>query len=157
MKVKMFFSFFCFSLAISGKTLAADIAITGETNVNSSTTYTYYATPPTPIPAGTTYTWDVYDATIVDQNTDPNAGPLYCTVRWPHMLGQEAVSISDNQGNSGILFVTDHGLSSTDQKKSVVLHNQTKLANNNNGTNDFPVKQPYQPLAAINNKPFMVA
>lgn len=140
MKVKMFFSLFCFSLAITGKTLAADITITGETNVNSSTTYTYYATPPTPGVSGTIYTWQIDDGTIVDQNTDPNAGPLYCVVQWRRILGTGAVNISDNQGNSGILFVTLNGFSSTDQKKS-----------------GFPVKQLYQPLAAINNKIFMVA
>lgn len=136
MKLQMFFSFFCFSLAITGKAVAADITITGETNVNSSTTFTYYATPPTPIAPGTTYTWNIIDATIVEQNTDPNAGPIYCVISFPRMLGQNELNISDNHGNSGTLFITMNGFSST----------------NNNGTNDFPVKQPYQPLVAILNK-----
>jgi hypothetical protein len=140
MKVKMFFSFFCFSLAITGKTLAADITITGETYVYSSTNFTYYATPPTPIPAGTTYTWDIEGATIVEQNTDPNAGPIYCVVRFPRMLGQNEVTISDNHGNSGTLYITMNGFSSTNSKKG-----------------DIPVKQPYQPLVAILNKSFMIA
>src|SRR4051794_34162121 len=111
MKRNMSFPFFCLLLAITGKTFAADITITGETEVNSSTNFTYYATPPSPIPSGTTYTWQVSGATIVAQNTDPNAGPLYCTAHWPSYLGQNAVIIEDNHGNSGLLFVTLNGFS----------------------------------------------
>jgi len=156
MKRQMIFSLFCFSLAITGKALAADITITGETMVNSSTTFTYYATPPTPIAPGTTYTWDISEATIVEQNTDPNAGPIYCVIRYPRFLGQNELTISDNQGNSGTLFITMNGFSLTDQKKSIVQQKEIKHANNN-GTNDSPVKQPYQPLVAINNKLFLMA
>ncbi|HEY8893852.1 MAG TPA: hypothetical protein VIM79_03525 [Niastella sp.] len=113
MNRNLFFSFSFFLFAFTGKTLAADITITGATDVNSSTNFTYYATPPSPVPSGTTYTWHVYDATIIAQNTDPNSGLLYCTVRWNSFLGQSAVTIEDNNGNSGLLFVTVYGFSAS--------------------------------------------
>jgi hypothetical protein len=105
-------------LIFSGTAFSEEITITGETSVNSSTTFTYYATPATPIEPGTTYTWEVYDATIVAQNTDPTAGPLYCTVRFPAILAQSAIEITDNHGNSGRLFVTINGFSSLVQQNS---------------------------------------
>jgi hypothetical protein len=142
MKRNVFLPFFCLLFAITGKTMAADITITGATDVNSSTNFTYYAIPPSPIPSGTTYTWHIYGATIVAQNTDPTAGPLYCTVRWDAILGQGAVTIEDNNGNSGLLFVTIYGFSATKRD-----------------ANNFPVKQVYQPLDAItwSNKVLAVA
>ena len=147
MKINLFFPVFCFLFSIASKTLAADITITGPTDVNSSTNFTFYATPPSPIPSGTTYTWNVYGETIVAQNTDPAAGPLFCTVHYHSYLGQNAVSIEDNNGNSGILFVTVYGFASLD-------HDAT-----NKDENNFPVKQAYQRPDAItwNNKVLAVA
>lgn len=95
-------------LCLAGAAFSADIVITGETDVNSSRDFTYYATPVT---AGAVYTWETYGTTIVAQNTDPNAGPIFCTVHFASFLGQSAISISDDQGNSGILYLTVYGLS----------------------------------------------
>jgi hypothetical protein len=99
---------------VAGSTaFSADIPITGETWGYGGIDYTYYATPPTPIAPGTTYAWEVYDATIVAQNTDPAAGPLYITLRWDHVLMQASVGIADNMGNTGILFVIVNGFAAT--------------------------------------------
>lgn len=153
MKRNMFFSLFCLLLVITGKASAADITITGETNVNSSTNFTYYATPPSPIPSGTTYTWHAYGATIVAQNTDPNAGPLYCTVHWDSFLGEGAVTIEDNNGNSGVLFVTMYGFSSFGQNGEI------NSAQTKKDRNSLPAKPACQPLDAIswNNRLLVVA
>jgi hypothetical protein len=157
MKSNLFFPLFCLLLAVSGRSLAANITITGETNVYSSTTYTYYATPPSPIPSGTTYTWQVYDATIVAQNTDPAAGPLYCTVHWNSFLGESGVAIEDNNGNSGLLFVTVNGFASLDRDAAIA--GKEEINASKKESNNFPGKHTYQPLYAINwnNKLLTVA
>jgi hypothetical protein len=157
MKSNLFFPLFCFLVAISGKTLAADITITGPTDVNSSTNFTFYATPPSPIPSGTTYSWNVYGETIVAQNTDPAAGPLFCTVRYHSYLGQSAVSIEDNNGNSGIFFVTVYGFASLDQDAAI--GGKEEIIASKKERNNFPGKHTYQPLDAINwnNKLLAVA
>ena len=109
MKVKALSLFASVFFVLSSTAFSANIPITGETWVYGGIDYTYYATPPTPIASGTVYTWDVYGSTIVAQNTDPAAGPLYVTVQWPHILSQAAIGIADNMGNSGIIEVITNG------------------------------------------------
>lgn len=149
MKLKTSFVFLGLFLAMTGKSFGADIIITGETEVNSSTTYTYYATPPTPIPPGTTYTWAV-SATIVAENTDPNAGPLYVTIQWPAVLGQNQINIEDNNGNSGVLYITMYGFSTANIFKDPEIRAPfiTGFSDENNG-NDFPAIRIVQRLEAI--------
>jgi hypothetical protein len=90
--------FFAFTSAFS-----AEIPITGEHNAWGAPSFTYYATP---VATGATYTWHVYSGTILSQNTNPAAGPLYVTIRWYEPgLYQDYVEIADNQGNSGIFDV----------------------------------------------------
>jgi hypothetical protein len=91
-------------LALSGTAFSADIPISGPEIVYGLHNYTYYAYPPTPITPGTTYTWEV-GATIVAQNTDPAAGPLYITVQWEPVLMEDYVQISDDHGNAGSLWI----------------------------------------------------
>jgi hypothetical protein len=94
--------FFAFTSAFS-----ADIPITGEHYAWGAPDFTYYATP---VAAGATYTWHVYSGTILAQNTNPAAGPLYVTIRWYEPgLYQDYVEIYDNQGNSGIFDVYVEG------------------------------------------------
>lgn len=79
---------------------SANIPITGEHMIIGSADYTFYATPV--LTQGATFTWNVTSGTIVAQNTDLTAGPVYVTIRWTTPgLYQDYVQIADNQGNSG--------------------------------------------------------
>ncbi|WP_207515607.1 hypothetical protein [Longitalea luteola] len=87
------------SFAFTTPAFSANIPITGEHVISGTSNYTFYATPVAP---GATYTWSVSSGTIVAQNTDPAAGPLYVTIHWTTPgLYQDYVQIADNQGNSG--------------------------------------------------------
>lgn len=97
LKANSLFAFLFFALGSSA--FSADIPITGEHEAWGAPDFTYYATP---VVSGATYTWHVYAGTIVAQNTDPAAGPLYVTIQWTEPgLYQDYVEIADNQGNSG--------------------------------------------------------
>jgi len=99
MKVKALSLFASLFFALGSPVFSADIPITGENIIIGTADYTFYATP---VVSGATYTWSVYDGTIVAQNTDPAAGPLYVTIHWTIPgLYQDYVEIADNQGNSG--------------------------------------------------------
>ncbi|THU39478.1 hypothetical protein FAM09_13320 [Niastella caeni] len=103
MKLKACSLFASLFFALSSTAFSANIPITGEQIVTGETDWTFYATP---VAAGATYSWHVYSGTIVAQNTDPAAGPLYVTIHWYQPgLYQDYVEISDNQGNSGIFDV----------------------------------------------------
>lgn len=100
----------CLFALLAGTSYSAGIDISGETIVNSSTTFTYYATPVVSPPSGTTYTWQVDPGSIIEQNTDPAAGPIYCVVQFLAVLGEGAVQIDDNNGNSDIFYIVCYGL-----------------------------------------------
>ena len=106
MKVKALSLLASLFFAIGPCSFSADIPISGRDHVYSTGEYTFYATPPTPIASGTTYTWQIGNGTIVAQNTDPAAGPIYVTVgNYPHVLAQDAIEIADNWGNHGIKWI----------------------------------------------------
>lgn len=99
MKLKVCSLFASLFFVLGSNAFSADIPITGEHEAWGAPDFTYYATP---VAAGATYTWNVYSGTIVAQNTDPAAGPLYVTIQWTIPgLYQDYVEIADNQGNSG--------------------------------------------------------
>jgi hypothetical protein len=99
MKLKACSLFAGLFFALGSTAFSADIPITGEHEAWGAPSFTYYATP---VVSGATYTWHVYAGTIVAQNTDPAAGPLYATIQWTTPgLYQDYVEIADNQGNSG--------------------------------------------------------
>jgi hypothetical protein len=99
MKLKACSLFAGLFFALGSTAFSADIPITGEHEAWGAPSFTYYATP---VVLGATYTWNVYSGTIVAQNTDPAAGPLYVTIQWTTPgLYQDYVEIADNQGNSG--------------------------------------------------------
>ena len=99
MKLKACSLFAVLFIALGSTAFSADIPITGEHEAWGAPNFTYYATP---VVTGATYTWNVYSGTIVAQNTDPAAGPLYVTIQWTTPgLYQDYVEIADNQGNSG--------------------------------------------------------
>jgi hypothetical protein len=99
MKLKACSLFTVLFFALGSTAFSADIPITGEHYAWGAPNFTYYAMP---VAAGATYTWNVYSGTIVAQNTDPAAGPLYVTIQWTEPgLYQDYVEIADNQGNSG--------------------------------------------------------
>ena len=99
MKLKACSLFAALFFTLGSTAFSADIPITGEHYAWGAPDFTYYATP---VAAGATYTWHVYSGTIVAQNTDPAAGPLYVTIQWTTPgLYQDYVEIADNQGNSG--------------------------------------------------------
>ncbi|HEX6426937.1 MAG TPA: hypothetical protein VF008_04590 [Niastella sp.] len=103
MKLKACSLFVSLFFAFGSTAFSADIPITGEHFAWDAPDFTYYATP---VAAGATYTWSVGSGTIVAQNTDPAAGPLYVTIKWTTPgLYQDYVVIADNQGNSGIFDV----------------------------------------------------
>lgn len=111
--------FFAFSSAFS-----ADIPITGEHEAWGAPDFTYYATP---VAAGATYTWNVYAGTIVAQNTDPAAGPLYVTIQWTTPgLYQDRVEIADNLGNSGSFDVYVAVLPGITQQNPFAIHETNK-------------------------------
>jgi hypothetical protein len=99
MKLKACSLFAALFFVLGSNAFSADIPITGEHYAWGAPNFTYYATP---VAAGATYTWNVYEGTIVAQNTNPAAGPLYVTIQWTKPgLYQDYVEIADNQGNSG--------------------------------------------------------
>ena len=99
MKLKACSLFAALFFVLGSNAFSADIPITGEHYAWGAPDFTYYATP---VAAGATYTWNVYSGTIVAQNTNPAAGPLYVTIQWTTPgLYQDYVEIADNQGNSG--------------------------------------------------------
>lgn len=103
MKVKALSLVACLLFAIGTSAFCANITITGTQIVDGAYDYTYYATPVAP---GATYTWSVSEGTIVAQNTNPAAGPIYVTIHWyTPGLYQDYIGINDNQGNSGVYEV----------------------------------------------------
>lgn len=108
---KSFFLLFAFVGLAAGKTFSQGITITGADIANSGSLFTYYATPADSIaPSGYSYTWNVGGGTIVSQNTDPYAGPVFCTIQWPHLLEYAYITVADNHSHSGSLWVEVDGL-----------------------------------------------
>ena len=103
MKVRSLSLFAVLFFVLGSPAFSADITITGNENVTGSADWTFYATP---LDSGATYTWSVDAGTIVAQNTNPAAGPLYVTIRWHSTwLFQDYIQISDNKGNLGSFWV----------------------------------------------------
>ena len=103
MKVSALSLFAGLFFVLGSPAFSADITITGNEEVTGSADWTFYATP---LDSGATYTWSVDAGTIVAQNTNPAAGPLYVTIRWVSTwLFQDYIQISDNKGNLGSFWV----------------------------------------------------
>ena len=116
MKVSALSLFAGLFFVLGSPAFSADITITGPDIVTGSGQFTFYATP---VVAGATYTWQPGWGTIVAQNTDPAAGPIYITLDYPSILAEDAVEIADNQGNSGIHWIEIWGWAYT---RSVILN-----------------------------------
>ena len=108
---KSCFLLFTFLGLATGKIFSQGITITGAAVANSSSLFTYYATSVDSIaPSGYSYTWNVVGGTVTAQNTDPYAGPVYCTIQWPHLLEYAYITVADNHSHSGIFWVEVDGL-----------------------------------------------
>jgi len=148
-------------IMLTGKAFSTGISISGETDVNSASNYTYYATPGPPIPpSGYSYTWHVAGGTIIEQNTDPYTGSLYCIVHWDSVLGEGYVQIEDNHGNDGLLFTTLYGLTKNEphqyitevQEKAYAVFSHTQPGNYETAMDDRAKKLFYQFQDAIRQR-----